>query len=265
MNARNLATAIFLRPMTIIALASLGLVVTAPAASAATVLTSCGTISSPGNYVLGRNITASGTCFTIGSSNVGFDLQGHTLKGNGTGTGVVAAESSDLRYPYSNIVITSGIITKFATGIDLSNSANASLTSINVNNNGGDGIVLAAPSLLTKSKASHNGGHGIAITNGGDAVVVDCTADDNGGDGMYFNGGDNRVVNIKADGNAGDGIALPDGGNYLTTSEASGNGGAGIYLICPGNALGDAAHGNGMGNLVELGSVPCTNVNNNAL
>src|SRR5262245_18483270 len=44
-----------------------------PPAWAQTVLTSCGTITSPGNYRVGNDLTTSGTCFTVQANNVGLD------------------------------------------------------------------------------------------------------------------------------------------------------------------------------------------------
>ncbi len=53
-------------------------------------ISSCTTISSAGNYVLGTDIMndAGTACINIVSSNVILDGGGHTITGNGAGNGV---------------------------------------------------------------------------------------------------------------------------------------------------------------------------------
>jgi nitrous oxidase accessory protein NosD len=50
-----------------------------PKVQAATTLTSCQTITVAGSYILGANITGSGTCFSIRAGNVTFDGNGKTV------------------------------------------------------------------------------------------------------------------------------------------------------------------------------------------
>ena len=72
---------------------------------------SCGTISSPGSYVLTRNVSTSGDCFTISSDNVTFDFDGFTAKGDGTG----AAMNLDGH----GIVVRNGTVRNFGVGISI--------------------------------------------------------------------------------------------------------------------------------------------------
>ena len=76
-----------------VSLALIGGGISVHRASAATTLTSCQTITSNGSYVLGNNITTSGTCFSIRGNvtNVVFDGNGKTI----TSTSGEAVEVAD--------------------------------------------------------------------------------------------------------------------------------------------------------------------------
>ena len=52
-------------------------------------LNDCKTITDPGAYVVGKNISASGDCFVIAADNVNLDLDGFVITGNGTGSAFV--------------------------------------------------------------------------------------------------------------------------------------------------------------------------------
>ncbi|MEM4375858.1 MAG: right-handed parallel beta-helix repeat-containing protein, partial [Candidatus Woesearchaeota archaeon] len=77
-------------------------------------LSSCGVISSPGSYALTQNVSSSGTCFQIQTSNVVLDCQGFTITyGTATtGNGINASTSTAL----SNITIRNCNIQKGAGG-----------------------------------------------------------------------------------------------------------------------------------------------------
>src|SRR5262249_23664752 len=89
----------------------------AGASEAATGLSSCGRITTPGNYVVGNDLMTSGTCFTIQADNVAIDFQGHKLTGPGP-RGIY-----DDGVAHVGIVITRGTITGFISGIDLNSSS----------------------------------------------------------------------------------------------------------------------------------------------
>jgi hypothetical protein len=73
---RQIASASTLSIIAVANFASLSL------AASPTMLNNCQTISSPGNYQLSSNLSASGDCFTITASNVSIDLKGHSLMGD---------------------------------------------------------------------------------------------------------------------------------------------------------------------------------------
>jgi hypothetical protein len=215
---------------------------TALAGSAATVLTNCGTISSQGNYVLGRNITVSGTCFTITSGNVGLDLGGHTITGNGTGQGIRDLGANSANYT----VIANGTITNFGQAIDLSNSSNVTIGSVNVSFNSGSGITIGGCcNTLTNIKA--NNGSGVAI-GGCCNTLSTIQADNNGSYGIYVQGGSNFGTGIEVDAN-GTGIFMGAGFNSLTSTTANNNLLDGIQLndghssVANSTASGNAANG----------------------
>ena len=70
------------------ALAALAMLLAASTSRADTAVSACGTLSPAGNYFLTKNLTSSGTCIVIGDQGVSFDMQGHTITGNGTGDGI---------------------------------------------------------------------------------------------------------------------------------------------------------------------------------
>ncbi len=63
------------------------------------------TISTPGTYTVTKNLKATGTCITVATSatpsgtlnnvDIVIDLHGHTITGNGTGSGIT---DTDLRW-----------------------------------------------------------------------------------------------------------------------------------------------------------------------
>src|ERR1700674_4960467 len=74
------------------------------------------TISAPGNYVLGSNLTyssAAGAAITILSSNVTLDLAGHYLYFPGTPTSNVGVYVHNA----GNVIIQNGIIAVFYYGV----------------------------------------------------------------------------------------------------------------------------------------------------
>src|SRR5258708_29496292 len=56
-------------------------------AGAQTAVSSCQTLSVPGNYFLTKNLAASGDCLVIAAPNVAIDLKGKMITGNGSNSG----------------------------------------------------------------------------------------------------------------------------------------------------------------------------------
>lgn len=93
-------------------------------------------IDRPGSYVVLRNITLTrpGTAIVIVASNVTVDLNGHTLGGPGNkqGTGVRVMGASGVR-------VHNGTVSRFGTGIDVTNSHNVRVDGVQVNGEDGGG------------------------------------------------------------------------------------------------------------------------------
>jgi hypothetical protein len=106
-------------------LAALFCLTAAKTASAQTVLSACGTISSPGNYVLNTNLTTSGDCFVITASNVALDMKGHTITGDGSGNGIT---DDGLSRDYA--IISNGKIRNFDMGINLTHGGLATFNKL---------------------------------------------------------------------------------------------------------------------------------------
>jgi hypothetical protein len=78
--------------------------------SFATDVSACGTLNT-GTYTLTQNLIATGNCFTLNDNNIILDLNGHTITGNGTNSGII------LNAAKNNITVQNGIIKNFQYGI----------------------------------------------------------------------------------------------------------------------------------------------------
>ena len=82
-------------------------------ALADTEITSCPfTITTAGNFFLKTNLTATGDCIIVNHNDVGIDMKGHTITGNGTGSGISSGIFVD------SVAVTNGKIRNFDDGID---------------------------------------------------------------------------------------------------------------------------------------------------
>jgi hypothetical protein len=239
-------------------------------ASADVAVSTCGTLSSPGNYFLTRNLTAAGDCLVIAADNVAIDMKGKTISGNGTGAAIF---DGSIQHPFA--IIRNGTIRNFQIGIDLDNSGLATISNVDSSKNVGDGIFIdRCCNTLDAITANGNGGTGILIAsddsslsrilangNGaGGILVTDCcntlvasTVSNNTGNGVEMDGccsfvlssniqkntgigiqlssGDNGVIKSNTSKNGGDGMEFPNSGdNMVTASTSNRNGGAGIDI-----------------------------------
>ncbi|MEW5955711.1 MAG: hypothetical protein AB1626_04225 [Candidatus Micrarchaeota archaeon] len=70
----------------IVFLAVLSLAVAASALMPDFVISNCQVLGAPGVYLLDRDITAAGTCFTVAADNVVLSCGEHVVTGSGSGT-----------------------------------------------------------------------------------------------------------------------------------------------------------------------------------
>ena len=68
------------------------------------------------NTVLTADLHCAGNALVIGADHVTLDLGGHTISGNGTGTGIALRESG---VPVAHTVVTNGTLARFATGLSV--------------------------------------------------------------------------------------------------------------------------------------------------
>src|SRR5437899_4572911 len=95
----------------------LSVVAYAPDAGAVTPISACVTITTPGSYILTRNLVAAGDCLVVAADFVTIDLAGHMIRGNRTGIGI---QDSGLR---KGIAIHDGTITNFLAGLRICGQA----------------------------------------------------------------------------------------------------------------------------------------------
>jgi len=257
----------------------------ASARAAATAVNACQTLSAPGNYVVTKNLTASGDCLVLTVSNIAIDMQGHKIVGNGSGGGITDGGNS-IRY----IIVANGKISNFSEGIDLStDTGQAANLILNVNSSGNaaDGVFIRGrDNNLVNVTASNNGGAGVEVrqccdslfkvtTNGNNAegvlysfedYLLNVISNGNSGDGVS-GASDSLIVNTVANKNAGNGFNLTDSDNLVVSSVANGNSGNGMLLNRTNQVTDSKAgknHGNGIEFQDDFGLVTSVNTSNNA-
>ncbi|QLG27482.1 right-handed parallel beta-helix repeat-containing protein [Halorarum halophilum] len=128
--------------LTILAIA--GVVVTGTMVSPAVVtaqesdtqtITSCTTITEPGVYALGNDITntSADSCIQIESGDVVLDGEGHSLTGDGDGVAVdVTAHEERNQDPYVNVTVRDLQVESWGTGLEFVNTRNATASDVTV-------------------------------------------------------------------------------------------------------------------------------------
>jgi hypothetical protein len=176
-------------------------------------ISACGTISSPGSYVLTGNLSSSGDCLRVRSDDVTIDFDGFVMTGDGTGDGISV---DGTRFTVRN-----GTIRKFGIGIGL-----LSYSLLDVPGN-----------VIERMRIADMAGWGIG---GGSAVVRDSVFTGNGNTAMGLNEGSlvtgNRVVGNKA------GIAVAQG-STVSGNVVYSNSMLGINVTCPSLLLGNTSTG----------------------
>jgi hypothetical protein len=84
-------------------------------ASAQTAISSCGPITASGSYQLVNNLVTPGHCLVVAvaTSNVTIDLNGFTISGDGTGSGIRGQDVIE------GFTIRNGTIKNFTTGLNM--------------------------------------------------------------------------------------------------------------------------------------------------
>jgi len=194
----------------------------------------CGTISSPGSYVLAGNIASSnlavtGNCIYINADNVTLDFAGFAMSGDGTGTGVFIEATG--------VTLRNGTITGFSAGITI-----------------GVVQVWTLGNIVESMRVRNNTLSGVM---GGSAVVRNSLFTGNGtaigvNDGSLVTG--NRVYGNNA------GIYV-QAGSIVQGNVVQSNSSIGIGATCPSLVLGNTSTNNGPINVL-LSGAGCTSDQN---
>jgi hypothetical protein len=159
-------------------------------AAGPTNVNSCTTITSPGSYVVTRNITASGDCFIIRSDDVTFDFAGFTATGDGTGA-AMGLEGH-------GIVVRNGTVRHFGVGI--------SIVTHGPTRDLREGAVIEHMQVLDMVNFGVGGGFG---------TVRDSFMAGNGNTSIGLGGGPSLITNNRVVGNARGGISAGAGSTVM--------------------------------------------------
>jgi Right handed beta helix region len=231
-------------------------------AGAQTGLSSCQTLSAPGNYFLMNNLNATGDCLVIGAANVAIDLKGKNIKGNGTGSGITDGGTAQ-----NFAIIANGNISGFNDGVNLQASGQAIISNLNSSNNVADGVIignccntlsavttnnngdvgiviLSDDSNLTNIQANKNADGGILVTRCCN-TLIGSTVSNNTGIGVEIEQDVSSVVNSKIQHNTGVGLEMVDDAGVIKTNTSK-NGGDGILFTSSTNhVVASKSNGNG--------------------
>jgi len=220
-----------------------------PAAGAAAI-TSCGAlITTPGTYVLANNLSCAGTAITITADNVVLNLNGRTLTGTGTGSGVFA-QGTVANPTLEGLRIENGTVAGFDDGVFVTEVPGARLTRMTARDNDIVGIeVMYSPGArvegstltgntrgfylyscdgcrLTGNRVTDSEFFGLDLSGSTGARVEGNTWTGNGYDGIDLDGAyGTRVGDNTITGNSRVGINVDSNstGNRLEGNRASGN------------------------------------------
>lgn len=208
----------------------------APVATAQpTEITTCLTITTPGSYVLNNNLTALGDCLVVATNFVTINLNGFSIKGNGTGSGIKGNGTSRI-----GITVHDGTIRRFVRGIDFaSEGIQIHIERMRLVKNSGTGAGANELAIVKDSLFSENG---VGLVVGSRSVVTGNTARGNT-DGIQVGSGSTIIGNTSGV-NSRDGFQL-DNGSTIVNNTAHSNTRFGLVVQCPSNLLGNTAMFNG--------------------
>jgi parallel beta-helix repeat protein len=200
-------------------LLALVLLAAIPAALGATSITGPTVISSPGTYVLAKDIAGGQSpAIWVQSSGVTIDGNGHTIRGTGGSYGIlVNKEGSTL----TGVTIKDVRLENWNCGLYFKGVADSRATGVAAESNGKAGINLRSTSGTTVSDCTVTGNEqGILLwQDTDDNTIANNTATDNDDAGIY----------VASTGRADGGIVFDSTGNTVSDNTVTGND-QGIYL-----------------------------------
>lgn len=201
--------------------------VPASASSDTTEITESTTIDEPGEYKLASDIDTSGNGITIDAYDVTLDGNGHTLSGDGSGTGIQVVKFG----MYSGITVTNVTAKGFQTGFENSEYGYNTVESSTFENNAGDGVNVPYGGQLTCNGCTigQNGGTAVSMSEYTELSASDCNLRNN--DGSAVAGGWSHAVSLTDSdvvGNGGGVEISPKPGTAVRGTRIRNNSGAGI-------------------------------------
>ena len=157
-----------------------------------------------------RDPTCSGTAITINASKVDLSLGGHTLTGDGTGSGIYVLRQANVR-------IHQGTVQNFETGVLMEGTTDCTLDRLNALHNSSVGLAGRAGTsglTVTANTANDNGTFGILIDSySGENTITHNTANENHQQSgiAVWNGFSNSITRNTAKGNSFSGIDVSFG------------------------------------------------------
>ena len=195
-----------------------------------TPISSCGPITASGSYQLVNNLTTSGDCLVVAAgatANITIDLNGFTILGDGTGSGIRGDNV------FEGFTIRNGTVKNFNVGLSMFGNTGL-VEKVQLIRNTGTAL-FSVENVILKDSVIVGNQKGVDLGRG--SKLIDNIVSDNTGDGIVVLGAP----------------TLPGGGT-LVNNTATNNGGVGITVDCPSTLLGNTATGNAGGNLVTNGS-----------
>jgi len=185
------------------------------------------TISNPGFYYFGGNLTYTGTgaAISITADNVTLDLMGFSLTGGGKAIGSNTGISPNNNDNSRDVEIRNGTVSSFTVGVG-GTFANQRVSRIRAFNNGW-GIWVPGSDPLIEGCICSNNDHGILV---GSGRISGCVASNNTNQGIAMNG-TGAVIGCVANNN-GTGFAFnPPQSMPIMADQNSANGNGNNYAI----------------------------------
>lgn len=125
-------------------------------------LTDCGSISASGTYRLENNVTATGNCLSVEADFITINLNGFTLTGDGSSSGIICSG-------FQGLDIRNGTVTSFATGVRINQCPNSRVNGVQAIANN-VGIRVGDNSDVSGSLALNNTAQGVIVSGTSTAV-----------------------------------------------------------------------------------------------
>ena len=208
------------------------------------------------SFVLVRNIfgKANQDCLTITKGYITIDMNGFTVYGQGSGTGIVADAS------LHGIIIRNGSVLGFANGISLSGHGNV-VEDVRIAYNSDTGLFLGASSIARQLVVQNNKQMGVIRSTAG--TIKDSSIRANGDSTQSIGLSDGPGSTVSGNNlwkNVGTGLSASLGSSVIENTVLDTNG-DGISVTCPANVIKNTTIDN-LGNNLSISNSTCNVVDN---